>query len=513
MGSEQKRIVKNSIGRCMFVVISLFVQVGWFVLWILELNQYSAEISLLCSLLALVVVLGIYGRHMNAAFKIPWMILIMVFPVLGLCLYFLIGHSRANRRMRKYFEKIEQTSKGLLVQDKNIIAQLEKEDFSVANQARYLAEYGKYPVYQNTDAVFYDDASKGLEAQKEALWQAKDFIFMEYHAIEDSKAFAGLREILRKKAAEGVEVRIIYDDIGSVGFINTGFIRQMEKEGIKCRVFNPMLPIVNVFMNNRDHRKIMVIDGKIGFTGGYNLADEYFNLTHPYGWWKDTGIRLQGDAVRSFTVMFLEMWNAIRQSDKSYDRYLKKSVYRGNEQGYIQPYADSPLDNENVGENVYMNLLKHAKHKIYFTTPYLIISDEMSRELCLAAKRGVDVRIITPGIPDKKLVFKVTRSYYAPLVAAGVKIFEYTPGFIHAKQCVCDGELAAIGTINMDYRSLYFHFENGVLLYKTDAIQAIQRDFEETFLQSEEVTKKYRYQNSTVLRIGQCLLRLLAPLL
>lgn len=513
MRVEQKQSVKNSIGRLIFVGLSLLIQIGWFVLLGIKLNQHSTEIALVSSILALLVVLRIYGRHINAAFKIPWMILIMGFPALGLSLYLLLGKSGANRRMRKHFEQIDASFEGLISQEKEVMAQLEDCDRRVANQVRYIVDYGKYPIYRNTDVEFYDDAAKGLEAQKEAMRQAKSFIFMEYHAIEDSESFEGVREILAKKASEGVDVRIFYDDVGSVGFISPEFIKRMEADGIACRVFNPMMPVLNVFMNNRDHRKITVIDGEVGFTGGYNLADEYFNITHPYGHWKDTGVCVRGEAVRSFTVMFLEMWNAIRKSDEDYQPYLKKISYNAKEQGFVQPYADSPLDSEYVGENVYMNLLKHATRQIYFSTPYLIISDEMNRELCMAAKRGVDVRIITPGIPDKKLVYKMTRSYYAPLAAAGVRIYEYTPGFIHAKQCVCDGELATVGTINLDYRSLYLHFENGVLLYKVSAVERILKDFENTLLQCEEVTEKYKDGRSAALRVGQCILRLLAPLL
>lgn len=513
MRTEQKQSVKNSIGRLIFVGLSLMIQIGWFVLMLMKLNEYSTWIAIGSSVLALFVTLVIYGRHMNAAFKMPWMIVIMGFPVLGLCLYFLLGRSGARGRIRHQFEKIAEKAAECLEQNPDIIRQLEEKDYAVANQARYIADYGKYPVYRNTDVVFYADAAEGLEAQKEALRQAKHFIFMEYHAIEDTSAFHGIKEILTQKVSEGVEVRIIYDDVGSVGFISTDFIKRMEAEGISCRVFNPMFPVINVFMNNRDHRKITVIDGEIGFTGGYNLADEYFNITHPYGHWKDTGVRLQGDAVRSFTAMFLEMWNAIRQSDTSFAPYLPEISYQAAEQGFVQPYADSPLDQEYVGENVYMNLIKYAKHQIYFSTPYLIISDEMNRELCMAAKRGVDVRIITPGIPDKKLIYKVTRSYYAALARAGVRIYEYTPGFIHAKQCVCDNTLATVGTINLDYRSLYLHFENGVFLYGIDAIEKIRKDFEQTFPKCEEVTGKYREGRSTALRIGQCILRLFSPLM
>jgi cardiolipin synthase len=278
-------------------------------------------------------------------------------------------------------------------------------------------------------------------------------------------------------------------------------------------VFNPIVPALNIFMNNRDHRKITVIDGEIGFTGGYNLADEYFNITHPYGHWKDSGIKLTGDAVNSLTCMFLEMWNVIDNTDKDYGSYLPKYDFKASDKGYVAPYADCPLDGEAVGENVYMNIVKNAKRYVYFTTPYLIITDEMQRELSQAAKRGVDVRIITPGIPDKKLVYQVTRSYYAGLVKNGVRIYEYTPGFIHAKQCICDDEVATVGTINLDFRSLYFHFENGTYLYKCSAIGDIKKDFDDTFPICTEVTDKYKNGRSAVLRIWQCILRLFAPLL
>ena len=336
---------------------------------------------------------------------------------------------------------------------------------------------------------------------------------MEYHAIEQAESFERIFNVLKDRAVHGVEVRIFYDDVGSIGFINHDFRKRMEENGIACRVFNPIIPVLSVFMNNRDHRKITVIDGKVGFTGGYNLANEYFNVTHPYGRWKDTGIRLEGDAVKSLTVMFLEMWNVVKKTDQDYQKYLPVTDYKVKQEGFIQPYADSPLDDEHVGESVYMNLIAHAKKEIYFTTPYLIITDEMNRALGLAAKRGVDVRIVTPGIPDKKLIYKVTRSYYAGLVRQGVRIYEYTPGFIHAKQCVCDGEAATCGTINMDYRSLYLHFENGAFLYNCDAVGEIRQDFEHIFAESTEVTEKYKSGRSAVLRGTQCFLRLFAPLM
>ena len=512
MRTEAKAAVKNSIGRLMFAALGFVIQVVWIIMLCLKLNDYSAAISLGSSVLALCVAFYIYGKDMNAGFKLPWIIAILAFPVLGLCLYFLFGRPGATKHMRQHFEKIDADLEGTLVQDENVLKNLEATDFAVANQARYLWKCAGYPAWQNTDVEFHKTAEEGLEAQKRELRKAKKFIFMEYHAIEESSAFLELKEILVQKAKEGVEVRVFYDDVGSFVFINKDFIKRMEAVGIQCRVFNPMHPFLNIFMNNRDHRKITVIDGKVGFTGGYNLAEEYFNRTHPYGYWKDTGIMLTGDAVRNLTVMFLEMWNAVRKTDMDYDKYLPKVEYTAKEQGFVQPYADSPLDHETTGENVYMNLIKNAKHEIFFTTPYLIITDEMSRELRMAARRGVDVRIVTPGIPDKKIVYQMTRSYYSELARNGVRIYEYTPGFIHAKQCVCDGESATVGTINMDYRSLYLHFENGVLMYHYDAVAEIRKDFEDIFAASTEVTEKYNGRKSVPARMGRGVLRLFSPL-
>jgi phospholipase D domain protein len=351
---------------------------------------------------------------------------------------------------------------------------------------------------------------------------------MEYHAIEDSVSFQEIEEILVEKARQGVDVRVVYDDVGSLVFINKSFRNRLEEEGIKCRVFNQIGPIFNVFMNNRDHRKISVIDGKIGFTGGYNLADEYFNLVNPYGHWKDTGIRIEGRPVDSLTLMFLEMWHASK-----YTRSINEDIslfinqwqsdqedggqgdHPGNKEDniIIQPFAENPLKEELLAENAYMNQIKNARDYLYITTPYLLIDDNMSEELSSAAKRGVDVRIVTPGIPDKRIVYKMTRSYYGNLARNGVRIYEYMPGFIHAKQHLSDDRTAIIGTINMDYRSLYHHFENGVFLYNVDCIRDMRVDFEDLFDQSYEVTDKYASGRDTSLRIIQCLWRFVAPLM
>ena len=510
---EAEENTKNSVRRLIMVVISILLQVAWIIGLAVRLTNYYAVISTLASILGLLLVFRVYGLQINSAYKISWIILILMFPIMGACLYLMFGRTGALGSMRKWFDKVHAAYAHLLPQDEQIVDKLEMADGTLARQSGYLRRGAGYPVYQNTDVEFYGDTTRALEAQKEALRNAKKFIFMEYHAIEDSVAWKGIEEILEEKAAAGLDVRVFYDDMGSIGFISKEFMEKLRRKGIQCKVFNPLIPILNVFMNNRDHRKITVIDGKVGFTGGYNLANEYFNLTHPYGEWKDSGIKLTGDGVRSLTLIFLEMWNATQREQEDPIPYLLKSAYRSAEAGFVQPYADSPLDGERTGENVYLNMIKGAKKYVYITTPYLIISDEMQRTLTLAAKSGVDVRIITPRIPDKPLIYKVTRSYYAGLAAEGVRIYEYTPGFIHSKQMVCDDEVAVVGTINLDFRSLYLHFENACWFAGCRAVAEVRHDFEKMFPICQEVTEKYSKKRSLALRGWECILRMFSPLM
>lgn len=480
------------------------------------LNRYAEWVNTFTRILALILVLTIYGQHKTSTMKMPWIMLIMAFPVMGVVLYLLVGLNGTTRKMRNRFEKIDKVLLPKLPAGDELLEQMKEEDAGAAGISAYLSQYSGYPVYQNTDVRYYDDAVKGLEAQLAEIAKAEKFIFMEYHAIEDKESWHRIQMALEERVKAGVEVRVFYDDMGSIGFINTDFVKKLESVGIKCRVFNPFAPGLNLFLNNRDHRKITVVDGKVGFTGGYNLANEYFNITHPYGQWKDTGIRLEGDAVRSLTITFLEMWNAIKASDQDdtdIDRYLPTSDYQAVEHGYVQPYADSPMDDEQVGEEVYISMVNKAEKYCYYITPYLIITDEMTHALSLAAKRGVDVRIITPGIPDKKLVYGVTRSFYSGLVRNGVRIFEWEPGFCHAKMSIADDKMATCGTINLDYRSLYHHFENGCFLYRCNAVAEIKKDFDKTFTECREVTEQYRTGRSATLRLGQLFLRLFAQLL
>lgn len=510
MGRKKK--TENGVLRMIFVAVSLVFQVVWIVLRLKLLNDYSDTIATITAILTGIVVLKLNSKHTNSAMKMPWVMLILVFPVMGLSMYLLFellgdpGVSKGLRAVRRHLQRDD-----CAMVEENL-EQLSLLDSSVASQSRYLWNSAGYPVYTNTAVTYYPEAKNAFRAMKEELERAKHFIFMEYFIVENGASFRELEQILIRKAKEGVEIRLLYDDFGSIAKIGREFARELQKKGIRCYPFNPASPFLNLFMNHRDHRKITVIDGKVGFTGGYNLSDEYFDLVHPYGKWKDTGLRLEGEAVRSLTSIFLELWYLQTREKTAAEEYLN-ICHRVPSEGFVQPFADNPMEEERIAENVYMNLIHQANRSLYIITPYLIITDEMIHALGLAAKRGVDVRIVTPGIPDKKTVYAVTRSYYAGLARQGVRIFEYTPGFCHAKQCICDGKVVSIGTSNLDYRSLYHHFENNVLLYGNEAVASIAEDFEQIFRQCREVTETYEKGHGYVMRIWQYILRLFAPLM
>ena len=512
---EKKSAVKNGIVRMVLVLLSILLEVVVIFLLLHYLGSKAGWVYSVLHILSIILVLVIYGSHKTASVRMTWIMLIMLVPIVGTVLFLIIGLNWHTLQMRKRYTELDKILLPLLPPNEEVSRHVREKSGRLSGISAYLKKNAGYPVYENTKVTYYDDGLKGLNAQLEELAKAERFIFMEYHAIEDAESWHEIQKVLVERAKAGVEVRIFYDDMGSIGFINTNFVKKMESLGLKCRVFNPFAPGFNFFLNNRDHRKITVIDGRVGFTGGYNLANEYFHRTEPYGFWKDTGVKLEGDAVQSLTVIFLEMWNAISKydvDDKDFRQFLT-SPPSPEGKGFVQPYADSPMDGIAVGEDVYMSIAEGATEYAWFITPYLIITDEMNHVLSLAAMRGVDVRIITPGIPDKKMVYSLTRSYYNGLARHGVRIFEFTPGFCHAKMSVSDDLVATCGTINMDYRSLYHHFENGCLLADCDAVMDIKHDFEETFAQCREVTDYYVTGRGAFMRFGQMLLRLAAPLM
>jgi len=481
-----------------FLLLVLF-QLVTFVVFA-YLVAYNTKIGvaaqLMIVLLALLVVLRLISKNDRPSIKLNWIMLIILTPVVGVPSYFMYGEGRPTKRMRKKLDEAQRENKRQFVEVYGEMPILEAQDRQQA-VSHFLAKYASYPAYQNGGLDYFSNGEKMFDAMLEALSGAERFILLDYFIIAHGKMWNAILKLLLEKAMAGVQVRIIYDDFGCMMTLPPRYNEYLEglHENIKCMTFNNVVPVFALRMNNRDHRKIMVVDGKIAFTGGINLADEYIGEKKRFGYWKDSGVRVTGDAVASFTKMFFDLWNAFRKDKEDLKNYLLSSNEGGMSalnanSAVIQPYDDSPLDAISSGETVYMDMIDRAQKYVYIFTPYLVLDDFMRAALIRAAMRGVDVRIVTPGVPDKKITFRLTRANYDMLLRVGIKIYEYTPGFIHAKSVVCDDECAVVGTINFDYRSLYHHFENAVYFSHCQAVADVKRDCEETFAVSMQCTRE-----------------------
>lgn len=517
-----KRFLNRLFSKLFLGIIIIVLQFGWFVYLTYSATTVNSAVNIVFQIIAVALALYVANRDMRTSYKMSWIFLILFLPLFGCPAYFLFGSSGLTKgtrgRMAAVMDRINQFRK----RNVQVEEQLAEENFYGAQQAGYLSEYAGYPVYREDTTKYYSRVEELFPKLLRDLSSAKKYIFMEYFIIEQGRMFDSILEILEEKAEEGVDVRLIYDDVGCIQTLPPKFYETLEARGIQTAVFNPFRPILSIIMNNRDHRKITVIDGQIAYTGGFNLADEYINARKKFGYWKDAGIRMTGECVWNFTSMFLEMWDFIKRTESDYIYYRstsipekpEESVSKANDsKGYIQPYSDSPLDHEDVGENVYLHLIQHAKKYVYIFTPYLIIGSEMKTSLINAAKCGVDVRIVVPGIPDKKLVYLLTQANFAHLIQGGVKIYKYTPGFIHSKCFVVDDVYATVGTVNLDYRSLYLHFECGTFQYKTQAVMQVKQDMLETFKISQEVTLEECQNRFILMRMFMGALKLFAPLM
>ncbi len=507
---KQKKYLTN---RAVIAAVSFVLQVVWIAVMLLRLQAYSVWINVGFSVFSILMVLYIIGKDENSAYKIAWIILILCLPLFGGILYVFFGDKNPSKKMRKRLNTMHSRLEREFKDDGFVLDEMRALDERAAGISAYLRNVSDYGPHRDTDVTYYPIGEAMFRDMLEELKKAEYYIFLEYFIIGEGVMWNRILEILEKKVSEGVDVRLIYDDMGCVSLLPREYDRTLEAKGIKCMAFNRIGAFRSMVMNHRDHRKILVIDGHTAFTGGINLADEYINVKKRFGHWKDTGVRLKGEAVWNFTLMFLEMWNAYRKEDRRLEQFMPHvhhpAPFPG--RGYVQPFGDTPLGNEAIAENVYIGILNQARNYCYIFTPYLIVDDEMKLALTLAAKRGVDVRIVTPGIPDKPLVFRLTRSNYAPLLKAGVKIYEYTPGFIHAKSYVCDDEFAVVGTINMDYRSLYLHFECGTFLYRTEAVMDLKMDALQTIRESRPVSLR-ECRAGLFGGLLDAVLRILAPL-
>ncbi len=496
--------------RVMIILVSVLFQIALIALIFISFPKLRDTVVLAFTIMAVFLMLFIIRFNISPDYKLTWIFVIVISPVLGTIIFIA---SKMNF-FKKYKSNIVANDE-FIKNMKDDYDKLSKKDISIKKQSHYLMNFANAKIFEKNSTKYYPLGEQLWEDLLVELEKAQKFIFMEYFIVEDGEMLSSILEILERKAREGVDVRLVFDSLGSIFTAPNNFAKNLNESGIKCIPFNRKVRIFNFGFNNRDHRKITVIDSKVAFTGGINIADEYVNREVRFGHWKDTGIMIKGSSVNYFTTMFLTIWGICEKSLPDYDKFLidDDEVEKFEQSsGFVAPYTDYPGDDEDVGEIMYEEMLSTASDYVYITSPYLILDYNMMNELIIAAKSGVDVRLIVPGIPDKKTVYMLTKSFYAPLLKAGVKIYEYSLGFIHSKQFVSDDKTAIIGTINLDYRSLTHHIENAVWLVETDTVMDIKKDF----LKTQKACRKVKIGEKRSSRFAEFLLlpilRAFAPL-
>ncbi len=506
-------LFKIVFSRTMVTLTLLLIQVFWLFAGFRWLGEYS-EISLLFMLvLSAALLVYIINKDETPEFKLTWVIPICAAPVFGALLYLFVAGNWGNIGLKKGLDKRRKETAAYMHTEERTRREMEAASPHIAGLSRYTEEIGGFPAYRNSPVTYFPTGEAKFKDLLIELEKAKEFIFLEYFIVERGKMWNSILEVLKRKVQEGVEVRFMYDGMCSILLLPYSYPEKLQAMGLKAKMFAPIRPLMSTSQNNRDHRKIVVIDGRVAYTGGVNLADEYINEKVKFGHWKDTAIKVEGDAVKSFTVMFLQMWNSSERGKEDYAKYMKSGLKpEGSGHGFVIPYGDGPALPENVAETVYLDMIHQAVRYVHIMTPYFIVDNAMLDALQYAARRGVDVKIMIPHIPDKKLIFAMSRTYYPDLLAAGIKVYEYEPGFIHAKVFTSDDEKAVVGTVNMDYRSLYHHFECAAYLYRNEAVADVEQDFQETLGRCIEVDMKY-YKGINILnRLMGRVLRLVGPL-
>ncbi len=508
----KKGLLRIVFSRFFVIAVLLILQIAILIGAYVYFTDKLPILINLMRLFSLGMVVYLFNCRMDSSAKLTWMFMIAIFPLAGAAFLLFTQSNIGHRMERKLVNEQIQLSGDYLEQPENVLEKLEHDGSGIDDLCRYLNRSGSFPLYEHTAVRYFPLGENMFEAMLEELEKAEKFIFMEYFIIEEGYMWGRILDILTRKAKEGVEIRVIYDGMCEMFTLPVDYWKLLEKEGIKAKPFSTMKPVVSSHYNYRDHRKILVIDGKTAFNGGVNLADEYINRIERFGHWKDTAVMLKGPAVRSFTLMFLQMWY-VGEKEPDYDSWLGETEERPEAKGYVMPYCDSPLDGDKVGESVYMDLLNRATDYVHIMSPYLILDGELEKAICFAAQRGVDVKLILPGIPDKKVAYALAKTHYQSLTEAGVKVYEYTPGFVHAKVFVSDDRKAVVGTINLDYRSLYHHFECATYLYQTDCVPEIEEDFRQTLEKCRRVTAEtIKGEKLSVKFVGQ-VAKFLSPLM
>lgn len=509
-----KKLLSKLFSRNAIFALIIILQVAFLIVTVNTLGEKFYFVYLFLIILDVILIIYITNKNDNPSYKLSWIIAISVFPLLGGIAYIFVKQSQ--KFPRAIISVYQKKSHEYLIQNNDVLKLLKERAYSEAKLADYVIKFGPFPLYRRTNVKYFPLGELQFEAMLHELKNAKRFIFMEYFIISDGYMLDKISEILIEKAREGLDIRLMYDGIGTGMLSNPSeAFTKMKKYGVKCKAFNPFTPFLSTMQNNRDHRKTIVIDGHTAFNGGCNLADEYINRIERFGHWKDTAIMVKGEAVWNYTVMFLQLWEIGEKTPTDYESFIpmENDISEIVSDGFVQPFSDSPLDDELVGKLVYLELINNATDYLYITTPYLILDHELLTALQFSAKKGVDVRIITPHIPDKWYVHHIAWNIYPQLIKEGVKIYEYTPGFIHAKSCIADGKTAVIGTINLDYRSLYLHFESASVLYQCSVINDMKKDFDETLELSQQITLDDCAKRSLLKKISGCILQMFAPLL
>ena len=501
--------------RIFIVFILIVFQVGFIVLLLNAAADYYWLIDTLLRIISFIYIIRLFKRDIPSATRVPLIILIIAFPIIGIFIYYFSMENHLRKRFIKNFKNQTFTLESLYIENNDITEQLLSEDKEIYRQSQFIAQNTYLPAYANNLTQYFTSGEELFDKMLEDLKTAKHFIFLEYFIIGKGALWDSILSILKQKVREGVEVRVIFDDVGSYKTLPYKYNKKLEKLGIKCVVFNPISPTISITHNNRDHKKITVIDGKISYTGGLNVADEYINKKVRFGYWKDVGMRIVGDATKSFTLMFLETWHYFRDSSEECSIYLNIPIsMEYQEVGYIQPFNSDPMLDTSIARSIYLNMIQDASDYIYIATPYLALDDEFMNALIAAQKRGVDVRLIIPHIPDKKYIYRVSTMYGQELIKNHITLYEYEPGFLHSKLLVTDDKLAVCGTANFDYRSFYHNYECGVWLYHTDSVLAIKQDFEEMFEKAILIDENYVKKHTNALKnLYGSILKIFAPLL
>ena len=513
LDKSRRSFLRGVFSRTSIVVILLILQVFFLAASFVWLDYYRVWLEVLERVFAVATVLYLVNSEMDALSRVTWLILVMITPLLGSLFLLYTKLVWGYRSLKHRVNYLVDLSAPYLLNDPETVNVLKESTSTTYHLVQYFEHsHGSFPSYQNTRVTYFPSGEPFFTELKKQLLKAEKYIFLEFFIIAEGIMWGEVLSILEEKVRNGVEVRVLYDGTVEFSTLSFDYAKRLEKIGIKAKAFSPITPFISTYYNYRDHRKIVVIDGEVGFTGGVNLADEYINKLERYGHWKDTAVMIEGKAVDSFLIFFLQMWS-ITEKEMIVEPYFGVHEKKITANGYVIPYADSPLDMDKVGENVYIDILNHARHYVYIMTPYLILDSEMEHAIRFAAERGVDVRIIMPGVPDKKTPYALAKTYYASLIKSGVKIYEYKPGFIHAKVFVCDDTKAVVGTINLDYRSLYHHFECATYLYKVDAISDIYTDFIHTLASCELVTLEMLNNRPLQQKLIGTIAKIVAPLL